>query len=229
MRGLAAAFVLLVACAIDAHAQVSVGSTDKPRRGSIEVSLGVSWHGGLAVDALDATLTGNGGNDSPGTTLFEVDGTLRASPGFHNRIGFYLSPAISVEGGVQYVRPVLAYSLSSDFEGAEAVTVEETIQRFVFEGGLLYHMRHLSFAGGRAVPFLLAGAGHIRELHEGRELLETGTSYQGGAGFKMWFGAGDRRLGVRLDGGVAVRDGGYNGGADRRVIPTAGASLMVLF
>jgi hypothetical protein len=79
------------------------------------------------------------------------------------------------------------------------------------------------------VPFLAGGAGYLRELHDGAELIETGRIYHGGAGLKLWFGQGARRLGVRADVGIATRDGGFDFRDGRRTLPTAGFSLAYLF
>ena len=43
---------------------------------------------------------------------------------------------------------------------------------------------------------------------------------------KLWFGRGARRLGVRADVGLAMRDGGFDFSEDRRTTPTAGVSLV---
>jgi hypothetical protein len=119
--------------------------------------------------------------------------------------------------------------VTDDAEGAEDVTADETMSRYVFGGSLVYHLTGMAFANGRGVPFVLGGAGYLRELHEGRELVETGAEYHAGAGIKFWFGNGRRRLGLRGDVGVSIRDGAYDGENGRRTLPTAGASILYLF
>jgi hypothetical protein len=46
---------------------------------------------------------------------------------------------------------------------------------------------------------------------------------------KFWVTSGKRRFGLRGDAGVTVRDGGFDFEDKRRLLPTAGASLIVLF
>ena len=208
-----------------AEAQVWQGASDVPRRGSWEIGGGVIWTGGFDVDGEAAQLTGNG-SDSP-VTLFEAEARLRPIAGVQARAGFYLSRALAFEAGFQFAQPVLAVSVSDDFEDAPSLTIEETIGRYVFDGSLVYHFGAAS--GGRTRPFVTAGAGYIRELHERDEFVETGTTYHAGAGIKYWLGQGRRRLGVRLEGGVVVRDGAFDGDTRRRTMPTAGASLIYLF
>jgi hypothetical protein len=94
---------------------------------------------------------------------------------------------------------------------------------------VVVHVRQAAFASGRGVPFLTAGAGHLRELHEGNELVETGTVYQGGGGIKYWFGAGARRLGLRAEVGLMSREGGAAGATERRLVPMVSGGLSLLF
>jgi hypothetical protein len=222
----AAALVLVSATA---NAQVFIGSPDTPRKGSWEAGGGVVWTGGYDLDSLDALLTGNEGNSGGPFSLFATEARLRPAVGAQARIGFYVSPALAFEAGVQFSRPVFEASLSDDAEDAEDLTAEETLSRYVIDGSLVYHMRQLAFSRGRGVPFISAGAGYLRELHEGEELVETGTTYHAGAGVKFWMTAGKRRFGLRGDAGVTVRDGGFDFEDKRRLLPTAGATLIVLF
>lgn len=223
------AAALLLATSGTAHAQVFLGTTDAPRRGSWEAGGGVVWTAGYDQEALDALLTGNDGNSSSPLTLFTAETRVRPVVGAQGRVGFYLSSSLAFEAGVQYSRPIFEARLADDSEDATDITAEETLSRYVIDGSLVYHLRGLSFAGGRGLPFVSAGAGYLRELHEGEELVETGTTYHAGAGIKFWVTAGKRRLGVRGDAGVTVRDGGFDFEDKRRLLPTAGASMIVLF
>ena len=212
-----------------ASAQVWFGSTDVPRRGSVEASGGVTWAGGFDIANDPARLTANDGNSAPPFTLFTSDMTVKPIAGVQARGAFYLTRALAIEGGLRYSRPVVSAVISNDAEDAEGVTAEETMSRYVIDGSLVYHLRQLSFAGGRGMPFILGGAGYLRELHEGNELVETGTEYHGGGGIKVWFGGGKRRLGLRGDIGVSIFDGDFSTQDTRRTLPTAGASVMYLF
>lgn len=224
---LAAACVGLagVALPLDAAAQVWVGG-DVPRKGSVEVSAGALWSGPQDLPGRDATLTGNPGTGNNSVELFSSDPTVKAAIGVQATIGFYVTRALSIEGGVRYARPQISVRLSDDFEGAPDVTATTTLTNYVFTGSLLMH-----FGGeGRVRPFVAAGAGHLRDVHEGNELVETGTEYHGKVGVKMWFGSGRSRMGLRAEGGVAVLDGGFSfEEATRRFAPIASVGLSYVF
>ena len=224
----AAALVALTGARAEAQVWLG-GGGDGPRRGSWEAGGGVVWTAGFDLDTKDALLTGNDGNNSSPFELFAAEARVRPVYSAQGRVGFYLSPSLAFEAGVQYSRPVLEVRVSGDAEDAPDLTADERMSRYVIDGSLVYHMRGLAFAGGRGVPFIAGGAGYLRELHEGEELVETGTTYHAGAGVKYWMSRGKRRWGVRGDAGVTIRDGGFDFEDKRRVLPTAGVSMMFLF
>ena len=227
-RAALCAVVLSAAFPSGARAQVYLGST-APHRGSWEVSGGATWSDGYDLGTRSADLTRNTGTGTGPFELFTADTRVATTTGALGRIGVYLSRSVALEGGVQFSRPVVSSRLTNDAEQADDTTSTETISRYVFDGAVVFHLTGLSFAGGRGVPFLTGGAGYLRELHEQDELIETGRTYHGGAGLKLWFGQGARRFGVRADVGVAMRDGGFDFSEDRRTVPTAGFSLVYLF
>lgn len=223
----AAALWLLVSAAT-ASAQVWIGAgRPAPRRGSIEFTGGILWSRGFDLGDTPAVLTRNPTTGSSPFIWFNSDTRLEPAPGALARLGVYLSPRVSIEGGVQYSRPKLSTRVSGDAESAVSATISESLSRYVFDGAVVVHLP--SFGGGRGVPFVTGGAGRIRELHDGNELVETGTLYHAGAGVKVWFGASRRRFGLRGDVGFAIRDGGFDFDEGRRTVPTAGASLIYLF
>jgi hypothetical protein len=229
-RAVLFALALILAGSAPAAAQVwATGGGDAPRRGSWEAGGGVLWTGGYSLDSQNADLTANDGNGAPPFTLFTTDVRVRPMYGVQARGAFYFSSSLALEGGVQYSRPILEARLSNDAEQAEDITAEEKMSRYVFDGSLVYHLRSLSFAGGRGLPFVLGGAGYLRELHEGHELVETGVEYHAAAGLKLWFSSSRRGLGIRGEAGVSVRDGGFDFDQKRRALPTAGASIIYLF
>jgi hypothetical protein len=92
--------------------------------------------------------------------------------------------------------------ISDDAEDAEALTVEEDLdQYFVEAAGVLLLDRFR--IGDRTIPFVSGGAGYLRQLHEGRVLVETGQVYHLGGGLRHWLRVRDRGFlraaGLRLD------------------------------
>ena len=200
---------------------------DAPRRGSIEVGGGGTWARGFDVETRNAELTRASGTD--GFELFSVDGNVSGFPGAHARVGVYVTDAISVEGGVRYARPKLSFELSGDAESAEDETASETLSQYVFDGSVLFHFVNAAFGDGRGVPFVSAGGGYIRELHEGNELVETGNELHATIGVKYWFGDGDRRVGLRGEVGVSSRQQGFDADDARRTLPLAMGGLTFVF
>ena len=222
------AVLFLLACwPADADAQIWIGS-DAPQRGSVEISGGVVVFGGFDMGSLDAEETRNINTGTGSFTLFTADSRVGAAPGAQLRVGVYLSKAISIEAGLQYGRPKLSTTLTSDAEDAPDLTAEETTTRYLVDGSLVLHLTRLSFAGGRGVPFLSGGGGYLRELHDRNEFIETGREYHATAGLKLWFGR-TPRVGLRVDAGASIRDGGSDFRSGRRTVPTASVSLAYLF
>jgi hypothetical protein len=205
------------------------GGGGAPRGGSVEFSGGALWSQGFDLGDRSATLTRNPATGSAPFELFTADTRFDAAPAGQARLGVYLARSISIEGGLQYSRPVLRTRLANDAEGAEAITASETVTRLVVDGSVVVHLLPLSFGGGRGVPFLLGGGGYVRELHEENELVETGREIHVGGGIKYWFGSGRKRAGLRGDLGVSMREKGADFSDNRRMLPTAGVSFLYLF
>jgi hypothetical protein len=211
-----------------ATAQVYIGR-DIPHRGSVEVSGGLTYSAGYDMGTISAEETRNTGGPTGPFVLFTATSRAKASPGAEGRLGVFLAPSASVEGGVHVARPILSTKLSDDFESAPDVTATETLTRLVVNGSLLLHLTRLTFAGGKGVPFVLGGGGYIRELHEKNEVVETGHEYHAGAGLHLWYGEGKHRVGLRGDFGVSWRRGGADATDVQRAVRTGSVSLAYLF
>lgn len=220
--------VVLAAVPSVASAQVYIGR-DIPRAGTVELSGGLTYSAGYDLDSISAEETRNTGGATGSFVLFTATSRAKPSLGVQGRLSVFLSPSLSLEGGVQLAHPVLSTKLSDDFESAPDVTATETLTRIIAEGSVVLHMTRLSFAGGKGVPFVLGGGGYLRELHEKNEVVETGHAYHAGAGVHLWFGHGKHRVGLRGDVGVAWRRGGADTADVQRTVPTAGVSLAYLF
>jgi hypothetical protein len=216
--------VLLLFGAHEAAAQVWVGRSG-PRAGAFEISAGGMWSAGHDLADRNATLTPNPGTGSSSFDLFQSDPTLKPVIGAQVLVGYYITRAFAIEGGMQYSRPTLSVRLSDDFEDAPSLTADTAITQYLFMGSLVYHFGN----SPKVVPFVAAGAGHLRDVHNGNELIETGVEYHGNVGVKWWTGSGRGRIGLRAEGGVSMRTGGFNFDEDHRVVPTVAVSLAYLF
>jgi hypothetical protein len=196
----------------------------RPRAGLVEVSGGGLWTAGQNLPSSPAVLTPNPGTGSNAFELFSSEPSLEPAFGGQGTVAVYLTRALAIEGGVQYSRPQLTVRLTDDFEEAPDVTAKTTITSYLFTGSLIYH-----FGGSTSrVPFVAGGAGHVRDVHSGNEVLETGIEYHGKAGMKFWFGP-RRTAGLRVEAGVSLRDGGFSYDDDLRLVPTVAASFLYLF
>jgi hypothetical protein len=198
-----------------------------PHAGSLEVSGGLVWQNGFDAAPANAELTRNPTTGTDRFDLFTADSRLGSGVGVQGRIAGYLSSHVAVEGGVRLTRPKLDVRLSNDFESAPNVTANETMTLYVFEGSAVWNFAPLH--GGRIVPFVAGGAGYIRDVHEGSELIETGTEYHGLVGIKWWFSNHPHRLGLRAEGGFSTRDGGFDFRDGRRTVPIVTAGVAYLF
>ncbi len=225
-RGVALSVLLLVAgFATPVMAQAGPGAG--PGQSRWELSGGGVLVGGYGLGESVAELTPNSGSAS--FDQFTTDNRVRQAVGVQARIGFIVTPALVVEGGLRFTRPVFEVRVSGDAEGAPDTTVEEKLSQYLFDGSVVWHVTRAAFAGQRAVPFLFGGAGYLRELHEQDALVEEGLEYHAGGGLKWWFGQGRRGLGVRGDVGISIRDGGFDFKDSLRVVPIVAGSLIYTF
>jgi hypothetical protein len=228
---LAAVVVLSLAVASPAAGQVLIRQRVRnvPHTGSWEISAGAMWLAGFDLEDRTAELTRNSATDTSPFEQFTTTSRLASATGVQGRIGYYLTRTVVIEAGARYAKPTLAVSITGDAEQAADVTAEEKVSHYVFDGSVVMHVRQLSFAAGRAVPFFALGAGYVRELHEGDELVESGTEYHAGAGLKVLSAPGRRRSGLRVDVGVSSREGGLDLPDRRSTQAFAGISLLYLF
>ena len=179
--------------------------------GHIEVSGGAGVIGSAALGSRDA----NERTPTAGTPfrLFTTTSRMAQAPVFDARVGVALSQRYAIEGHLGYGRPELRTELSSDAEGAASITAVESVDTYVIDAGVVVHFD--GWASAR--PFVTAGGGYLRQLHEDRVVVETGQVFYAGGGLKYGLMSrnagfikalglrGDARLNV-LSGGIQVED-----------------------
>ncbi len=107
-------------------------------------------------------------------TWFDTETKIEGGPRYEARVAWRLTPAFQVEGGVAINQTDLTTRITNDFEQAPNTEASESFTEYAIEAGVLFHLTKLTFAGGRARPFVTGGAGYLRQVHEGRTLIETG-------------------------------------------------------
>ena len=134
----------------------------------------------------------------------------------------------------RYSRPTLETRISGDVEDVPTVTASADLARYIVEVSGVVHLTRFGF-GRSGVPFLLGGAGYLRELDDEKALAETGRVYHAGGGFKYLFSSRPRGLvkgfGIRADARLYFKEGGYEleEGDPLRRFFAGGASFIVAF
>ncbi len=193
----------------------------------IEVGGGVRWIGGASLADVDATLdTASGGT----FVQFGSESELGSSLAVEGRFAVRLTRSLHAEASLSYGTADLRTELNSDVESIPDTTVSEPIERYTFEGALVASLD--GWRRGLFTPFVTVGGGYLRELHEGRTLVETGGTFHAGGGIALPIRtrpAGGTALGIRVDLRAVMRSGGVQFDDDLMVVPAAGASLFLRF
>ena len=167
--------VLFIALAsFGASARLFAQTADDVSR--VEISGGVRWIGSLDLASVPANETTLGGQRA----LFDSTTTLDRSFGGTVTAGVRLSQLIRVEGSAVYSPTQIITRVSDDTEGAPDTAITAPVTQILVEGGVVatpppWRTRHVS-------PFVTAGIGYLRQLNDGRTLVETGGSYYVGGG-----------------------------------------------
>lgn len=213
---------------ICAVAVLAAGATEaQPAQGRVEVSGGAAWLGASKFAPVLAQETTPAGGRR---TVFVSDTTLESSTGPAVRVGVRLMSSVRLETGIAVNQPALSTRITGDVEpGAVDTSASETITQYAVEGGVVAGLRRRQT--GRLIPFAAAGGAYLRQLHEGRTLVQTGRAYYvgGGAHYLLRQGGGGRikSAGIRADLRATIMKDGV-APADA-VVPFLGAALFVRF
>jgi hypothetical protein len=196
--------------------------------GRVEIQAGVSWLGSATAGARSATLTAASGGD---LALFETASELGGSVLGGIGLGVRLSRALQAEAALSYGTPSLRSRISADREEVPPVTLTERLKQFTVEGTLIVHLVGVQW--GRATPFVSAGAGYLRHLHEGDALAEHGSVYHAGAGVTipvMTAVSGRlKALAVRAEARARVQRGGAAFERRTALVPVVSSSVVLRF
>ena len=192
--------------------------------GRYEVAAGVRFVGPEPLGKVDATET----TASGGTfRLFTADSSLDALLGFEARLGVRLLPALRIEATGSYGASDLTIDLNADAESAAAITATERIAQFTIEGAAVMELTRWH-VGAHGAPFISAGVGYVRALHEDRILVDEGVLWHAGGGVNFLLRSSPgTALGVRLDARALFQTGVINDGV--HTSPAFGASAFLRF
>jgi hypothetical protein len=179
-RTVAVVWVLFVA-ALAAATPAAAQALSEPV-GRIQVGVGAGWLGGSSFGEQPADLRAASGGPY---RLFESESDLGATASFDVRVGYGLTRRFAIEGRVARAAPELHTVVSSDAEISGSFTISESIDQYVFDGGVVIRLDELETMG--LMPFASAGGGYVRQLHDGGGLVEEGQVFYVGGGFTRMF------------------------------------------
>lgn len=228
-RGVTAAVVILL------HGVLGSAAAAQPAgqgvRHRFEVSFGGLWIGGASLGSGVAELRANR-IPPEAFNLFTTDSRTEAAPGFDAKVGYWLTRSIAVEAGFARVQPELRTQIGGDAEGAAALAAVEKVDQYFIDAGVVWLVHRLRFRE-RTVPFVSGGAGYLRQLHEGRTLVETGQVYHFGGGVRHMLLARNtgviRRMGLRVDARAYVLVDGVQLEERPRTHPALSGTIFVAF
>jgi hypothetical protein len=223
MRALRIVVTLAAVCvlAVEAAAQSALP-------GRIELAGGVRRNGPVKFGTTDANQTEPDGNTIP---LFETETQLEAGIAYEARVGLPVSSSIQVDLSAAWGRSDLTTQIFDDSEDFDDETASERVTQAAFEASLTAHLTRYQM-GASVIPFVSAGVGYLRELHEDRTLVETGRYVHAGGGLSVLFttsATGIKAIGLRGDVRAVIRMGGVALDDDPLVAPSFGASLFFRF
>jgi hypothetical protein len=221
--------LVLVAGVVVALGSAGEAAAQQAEPARFEVSGGVRYTFELPFDAVEAEETSASGGRY---RLFSSATTLEPLTSFEARVGFQLTTMLQAGVTGSYGVSSMATRLTSDVENIPDLTAREDLTRWSVGGDLLAELTGWRI-GASTVPFLIAGVGYVRELHEGRTLTEDGRFYDFGGGVNILFrdspGVGLKRMGVRADARAHARSGGASFGDRVRVAPAISAAFFAGF
>lgn len=167
----------------------------------------------------------------PGFTLFRAESTLGRSVGGDLVIALPVTPALAVEARGTVRRPTLTTRLSGDSEGATGDASTERVTD-VEIGGRVSWLVPAGPWPRRLRPFVAAGGAYVRQLHQDRILVETGSAWRADFGTHLWLRGGHGRglaLGLTAELGWRWRTGGITFDDRVRSAPAAAVRMFAGF
>lgn len=189
----------------------------------IEVGGNLRWLTGMTFKDVNASEGAFGGATR---TVFKSSTTLEPAACVEGRVAFGLLSALDVEAAVAFGRTHLTTRLTGDAEAADA-EASEPVTEYLLEGGVAAHLAR--WRRGRAVPFVSAGVGYMRQLHDGHTLVEGGQTWYAGGGLryqKNQAGHGFRSAGVRLELRATILTGALTVDGGTHLMPAVIAGIF---
>jgi hypothetical protein len=218
-----------VAASAVAIAPAAIAAAQSPPAGRLDISGGFRWTAGMFAGEQDATETAP---NASRYRLFSTRSTLAPAPGLEGRVAVRVSRTVDAAFSAAFAKSDLKTSVTSDVEGFPDVEATESVSQVALEGAVLINVPSLALSD-RALPFVTAGGGLLRQLHQGRTLVETGAIYHVGAGLTYVLRPGGAGLlkssGVRFDARAVIRRNGVAFADGSHLSPAFGVSFFGRF
>jgi hypothetical protein len=201
----------------------------------LEITASGGRWDGYALGTVGPSITGP--QAPAGSPVLVLNSDVSVTPGSaaELRIGWRIWRALYAEATGGLGRSTIEASIRDDIEHAPALTVSAGLTQITVEGGAVIEIARLPLPAGRLVVFAAGGGGYLRQVHDDRLLIETGTTAYGGGGVK-WRTAAQRptglvqRLVLRGDVRLVTRTGGIDTSEARRsYITVSGGVGLRLF
>jgi hypothetical protein len=195
----------------------------------VTINGGLGWSGGYDTGGSSAQLRTNAaGATPPPFTLFTVDSRVTPSPGAEVRVGVSITPRLAIEGGALFSRRRLGFTIADDREAAAQEFEGESLQHYVFDAALLWHVPVMHRPRFRM--FAVGGGGYVRQLHQDRTLVQSGQIYYLGGGARYWVRGSpesNRSIGLRGDVRINMRRNGIDFDNESRIYPTISVLMFL--
>ena len=224
-RGFAVLAVLWIAVSPSA----AIAQSGAPPLRRLEMSAGVGVLGGASLGTQDASLRPS----SPGEPyrVFSTSTRMTSAPVLDLRAGIAVTRRYGFEAHALFGHPELRTSISGDVEGAPAITAVERLDHYLIDGGITVRLDEFRLKG--ITPFAAAGAGYLRQLHEGLTVIKEGREYYVGGGANYWLFSRPRGLpraaGARADVRLSLLSGGIAFDEGLRAHVSVSGSFFVVF
>jgi hypothetical protein len=218
------AAMMLALVPVTARAQ-----TASPPLHRLELAGGIGFLGRATLGDANADL--RSGSSTDPYRLFTTSTEQMGVTALDLRAGFDFTRRYGVEAHLLFGHPELHTEISSDAEGAPAITAVERLDQYVIDGGLVVRLGAFRVKGIQ--PFVTAGSGYLRQLHEGLTVIESGRLFYVGGGVRYMMFARPRGVpragGLRGDARLNMLTGGIEIEDRTRRQPSVSGSFFLLF
>jgi hypothetical protein len=201
----------------------------------LEITASGGRWGGYGLGIIGPSITGPQAPTGSPVLVLHSEVAVRPGAAADVRVAWRVWRHLYAEATGGIGRNTLEARIRDDIEQAPALTVSAALTQVTVEGGTLAELAGVPMPAGKLVVFAAGGGGYLRQVHEDRVLIESGSTAYVGGGVK-WRTAAARpkgliqRLVLRGDVRLVSRAGGVDiEDARRSYITVSGGVGLRLF